>query len=536
MASQTRQPLWSSRESFEQGIMKFTKSLWLAAISACAAPALLPGPGIATKHPNYGGTLRVELSASTVSLDPRTWKPGSATAADGERLAALLYDRLVTLDDYGRFQPALAAEWSHDATAKIWQFKLRPGVTFSDGSPLMPKEVVAALQPLLPGGVQIMAAETGVQIRAAHPTPDLLEQLASGRYFIFRAQPNNSILLGTGPFVLAENSAPTPAESNPSVLRPAHLKFRARDDGWSGRPFVDSIDVTLGNPPLRQLLDLQVGHADIVDISPDLVRKARQENLRVWSSPPYILLALRLDEAQHGTADPRLREALDLALDRDTMANVLLQRQAFPAVALLPQWLSGYAFLFGAPMNLDRAKALRTSLSANSTGVSEPLRLRIDTNGDLMKLLGERVAVNARQANITIQVVPRAASASASATAPPIGAHLFAWHYDSLSPRAELQSLAQFLASQSGGNSESIEEPIEPEKLYAQEKRLLDERQILPLLLLPEYVGLAPNIRNWTADPSGAWQLADVWLESAEPAASHPEGATGRSTAPGVHP
>jgi peptide/nickel transport system substrate-binding protein len=514
--------------------MRSTKSLSLAATSGLAVALLAPAAH-ATKHPRSGGTLRVELSVLSVSLDPRSWRPGSVAAADNEKLAALIYDRLVTLDNYGRFQPALATEWSHDPSFKNWQFKLRSGVKFSNGDLLTPKDTVAALQPLLPPGLQMTAAESAVQIRTVHPVPDLLEQLASGRYFVFRVQSDN-FLVGTGPFALEGSVPPTPADTNVPPLRPAHLRFRARDDAWSGRPFVDAIDVTLGDPPLRQILNLQVGRADIIDIPPDLVRKARQENLRVWSSPPDTLLALRLDNAQPATADPHFREALDLALDRDTMANVLLQRQALPALALLPQWLSGYAFLFGNPMNMDRAKTLEASLHAGiSSASNESVRLRVDAVSDLMKLLGERVAVNARQANIAIQIVPRStAGLTGNAAATPIGLHLFAWHYSSLSPRIELQAIAQHLHSESStAEPESPEEPLNPEKLYAQERRLLDERQILPLLLLPEYVGLAPNIRNWSVEPSGAWRLADVWLESAT---STPETGSDATTAPGAHP
>ena len=520
--------------------MSCTKSLWLAAISAAVLALLAPSSIFATKHPKYGGTLRVELHIATVSLDPREWKIGSVSTAENERLAALLYDRLVTLDDYGRFQPALATEGSHDGTSKNWQFKLRPGVKFSDGSALTPKDVAAALQPLLPSGMQISPTENGVQIRASRAIPDLLELLASGRYFIFRAQPEGT-LLGTGPFLLVENSPATPSEVNPSALKPAHLKFRANEEAWAGRPFLDAIEVTLGEPALRQILNLQVGRADLIDIPPDLVRKARQENLRVWSAPPDTLLALRFDGAQPATSDPRLREALDFALDRETMANVLLQRQALPAAALLPQWLSGYAFLFGTPMNLDRAKELRSSLPANLTRGIEPLRLRVDAAGDLMKLLGERVALNARQGNISVQLVSHSAplSGGATSTSPGAGLHLFAWHYDSLSPRAELQALAQHLHSEAAG-ADTVAGPgaetDDPEKLYAEERRLLDERQVLPLVFLPEYAGIAPNVRNWTTAPSGEWRLADVWLDSGEPAAPNSENPTGRNLVPGVHP
>ena len=184
-------------------------------------------------------------------------------------------------------------------------------------------------------------------------------------------------------------------------------------------------------------------------------------------------------------------------------------------------------------MSVDRAKALQASLRATSGG-AEPVRLRVDAVSDLMKLLGERVAVNARQANIAIQVVPRAASSAAGASSPNIGLHLFAWHYSSLSPRVELQALAQHLHSESGSEPESVEEPFNPEKLYAQERRLLDERQILPLLLLPDYVGIAPNVRNWSAEPSGSWCLADVWIEPATSASS--PGTASEGIVPGAHP
>ena len=101
--------------------MRFTKSRWFAAISF--AVFTLASGMLQAAPPRYGGTLHVKLRAANVSLDPREWKPGSLGAADSEKLAGLVYDRLATLDDYGRFQPALATEWTHDATGKSWQFK-----------------------------------------------------------------------------------------------------------------------------------------------------------------------------------------------------------------------------------------------------------------------------------------------------------------------------------------------------------------------------------------------------------------------------
>jgi MarR-like DNA-binding transcriptional regulator SgrR of sgrS sRNA len=299
------------------------------------------------------------------------------------------------------------------------------------------------------------------------------------------------------------------------------LCFRANEETWSGRPFLDAIDVTLGVPPLRQLFDLQLGKTDLVELSPDLVRRAMQANLRVWSSAPVTLYGLCFDAAQPAAADANLREALALSLDRHTMANVLLQKQAEPAAALLPQWLSGYAFLFTMEQDIERAKEVRAALPPNAAAGKDLLRLRVDASGDLAKLLGERIAVNARQSAIPLQIINRAAARSSSAIATSNdaapGLHLFAWHYSSLSSRVELESFVSTLNL--GESSGSAVSSTDPEQLYAREKKLLEERRVLPLVVLPEYVGIGPNVRDWMPARWGEWHLADVWLTVAEPSA-----------------
>ena len=92
--------------------------------------------------------------------------------------------------------------------------------------------------------------------------------------------------------------------------------------------------------------------------------------------------------------------------------------------------------------------------------------------------------------------------------------HLFAWHYDSLSPRVELDALAQQLHSRPP--PKHSQPSSTPNSAYAEERRLLEERRVLPLVLLPEYVGIAPPVRNWMPARWGEWRLADVWLEKGE--------------------
>ena len=157
-----------------------------------------------------------------------------------------------------------------------------------------------------------------------------------------------------------------------------------------------------------------------------------------------------------------------------------------------------------------------------------------------MKLLGERGAVNARQASLTVQVMQHAANPPTPGNPNPAaaGLHLIAWHYDSLSARAELAALVSQLFEPEAGNA--VPSNVDPERLYAEERRLLDHRQLLPLVVLPDYVGIGPAVRNWSPAPWGEWRLADVWLEAGESTTSgapgESSGTSAKDRAPGVRP
>jgi len=395
-------------------------------------------------------------------------------------------------------------------------------VKFSDGSTLSAADAATSLAPLLPEGVQVFASGGNLIFQCAEARPDLLEMLASGRFFVFRVQADGG-LIGTGPFTLDVPAKPEkPAADGPAVvgmLTPTVFHFTANENCWAGRPFLDKIEVSYGIPPLRALFDLQAGRAELVELAPDVVRRANQSNVRVWASSPLTLYALRFDDAQPHAANEQLREALALSLDRVTMASVLLQKQAEPAAALLPQWFSGYAFLFHAEMDLERAKQLRGSLAGTVAGGTSPLRLQTDVTGDLARLLAERVAVNARQAGIAVQPFSKATATEKA------DLHLFAWRISSLSAAEELQILARATHSEAGAQGKLSD----PDRRYVEEKKILEERSVIPLIAVPDYAGLAANLRDWQASPWGEWRLADAWLE---PVAAQKNAATASGAKP----
>jgi len=485
------------------------------------AALLWIGPARSSEHPQYGGVLRVELRAGAVVMNPQKWQAGAPDFASNERMAALVFDRLVALDNYGRFQPQLATEWTHDAAAKRWQFVLRAGAQFTDGALLTPADVVAALRPLLPHGLQISATPGGVAIQSASAANDLLEMLSSGPYFVYKDDGAGG-LLGTGPFVLqsAGGSAAVEGKNIADAAGSAvgqRLRFRFNENCWSGRPFLDGIVVSLGMPPLKALLDLQLGKADVAELSEDTARRAGQSNVKLWTSAPVTLFALKFIAPAKSDNERTLREALQVAVDRNAMARVLLQKQAEPAESFLPQWLSGYAFLFEMESNLELAKQKRGKLPANAIGAAQPLRIGLDSGNELAKLISERVAVNARAAGLTLQVVAKAKGNAGSDGAngkADVDAQLVVWRYAVLSPRGELESFANAMHWEipEGGVREEADER------YAWEKRMMDEMNVLALVVVPDFAALDGRVRNWSPAPWGEWRLADVWIDAGEKA------------------
>src|SRR5258707_7768826 len=225
-------------------IMKSIELRWRAGCKRLAPLVtllvIISGAQASTK-PRAGCVLRVEFLASSATLDPRPWKTGSRDFATNERIASLVFDRLVTVDNYGRFVPQLATEWTHDAAFRRWQFAIRTDVKFSDGAALTAADAAAALAALLPEDFKVTASGNSVIFQSAEQRPDLLEILASGRYFVYRAMPDG-VLTGTGPFTLDDAAKGFKQVPGDAAANNQHLRFSANESCWAGRPLLDPVD------------------------------------------------------------------------------------------------------------------------------------------------------------------------------------------------------------------------------------------------------------------------------------------------------
>jgi peptide/nickel transport system substrate-binding protein len=444
----------------------------------------------ASVRPKRGGTLRVQIKDRPMVIDPRQWPAASNQAATAERLDSLVFDRLAQLDERGIPRPALAISWEHDAPFHRWQFRLRPGVKFSEGSPLTPMEAAPALQQLLGPAFDVSTNSDSVIIQADRPLPGLLAQLATGRYFIYRAAEDGS-LSGTGPFRVAQWAS----EGSPSKA-----VLVANESCWAGAPFVDKIELTMGVDPQQQANAISFGNADVVELPASQVRRAAQRGVRTESSDPVDLFALVVDPARPFFQDVRIRRAISLAIDRTSIADVILQHQGTAAGGLLPNWISGYASLFPVSFDLARAKELLAA-SGSEPSHSSPLVLNFDSGDADAGAVADRVAVNLREGGISVVASGQS--------------------WDAKNSKADLRLARYRIASPDSGVALSgllklLGEPSTEmetlEQSYAAERAPIDVFHVIPLVHVSESYGLSSQVRDWMPPRWGGWRLQDVWL------------------------
>ena len=441
--------------------------LFLAAISLASAAT-------ATTRPRYGGTLRVMLQSAPNTLGlPANSAP--ADYWDAARVLTLVADNLVTVDTQNRAHPALAVAWQSDATARHWQFTLRRGVKFHDGSAAS-AGALAQILGALHSDWNVHSSGDSLAIDTEASAPSLLAELALPRNLILKHNASG-LPIGTGAFRVTE--------WQPGKL----LKLAANEESWSGRPFPDAVEIEFGKSLRDQAIALELGKTDVIETAPH--SSGSNASPRVRKSLPVELMAL-VFSANSRAQDVRLREALALAIDRKPIQSVLLKGAGEPAASALPNWMTGYCSVFPAQTNVQRAKVVLAESR------QPDLKLSYDPRDPQAQLIAERIALNAREAGVIVQV-------SLSGTD---DLSLVRVVLPSADPATSLREAARQL-----GLPQPVVRGNAVEDLYQAEHTMLDGHTVIPLFHLPVASAAAARVRAWAPDRLGGWNLQDLWLE-----------------------
>ena len=434
----------------------------------------------AETRPQYGGTLHVGLSAALSSLDPADTTQEDSFAR--RSVFSLIFDNLVTNDSSGRVQPVLAESWQAASGNRRWQFRIRRGVKFPDGTPMTAQIVAASLRFANPSW-NVVAEGESVIFEFAISESTLPAELAMARNAIVKRDPNGR-LSGTGPFRITDWQ---PGKT---------LSLAADDNCWRGRAFLDGIQIALGRSYRDQMTALELGKADLVEVAPEQAHRISPERYQIMHSPPMELLALQFTREAASPEERTLRQALNLSVERGSIYSVLLQGAGTPTASILPTWMSGYGFVFSLEANLPKARQLR-----EQARVAQNWKLGYDSNDPLARLLAERIALNAKDAGLTLQPTPAGADL-----------RLVRIPLPSSDPQTALDAVLKRLdLPEAKTRASSVED------LYAAEQSVLASERVIPLIDLPATYASTPKLKDWAVRTDGSWDLASAWLESAKP-------------------
>ncbi|MGH8964055.1 MAG: ABC transporter substrate-binding protein, partial [Actinomycetes bacterium] len=314
---------------------------FFAALLAAGALAL-GGAGIGQAQPAPETTLRVALTQDIDSLNPFV-----AVFLSSTQINRLNYENLTMVGPDNTVQPGLAESWETSPDALTWTFRLRE-TQWSDGTPITARDVAFTYNQIMSNpaaqdangtAVANFASVTAVddrtvQVTTTQPQASILatdvpivpEHVWSGRVEQIGTLNNAEELpvVGSGPYVV------TGYQEGQSVTLSANDRF------WRGRPQVDTLQFVRYENTDAAVQGLLKGDVDLVrDLTPaqfdslagnDTVGRNDGRNRRFteiivnWSHPSGVD-GQPFGDGNPALRDPRVRQALDHALDPDAVVE-----------------------------------------------------------------------------------------------------------------------------------------------------------------------------------------------------------------------
>jgi len=302
---------------------------------------------------NRGGTLRAALDRDPPNMDPHR-----STAAVDRQVYQSLYDKLVDTDENLQIVPMLATSWTISPEGKTVTFKLRQGVKFQDGTPFGaeavkfnfdrmqdPKFPSARRSEIGPIQKVTVVDPSTVQISLEKPYSPLLYILTDRAGMIVspaaaQKEGINFALhpVGTGPFRFVEK------------IPQDHVMLERNPDYWTkGQPYLDRIIYRPIIDDNARVANLKSGDVDIINIVPlpqikQLAREGAQPGarFRLLEHGAFQWYGVWLNTTKSPFDSKPLRQAFSATIDRNVLANVVLQGAAYPAYSFFPNGTPAY--------------------------------------------------------------------------------------------------------------------------------------------------------------------------------------------------
>lgn len=308
--------------------------------------------------PAPAADLVVGLGADVTSMDPQF-----ANITSNSNVASHIFDKLVTIDNQRKIQPGLAESWRivDDLT---WEFKLRRGVKFHDGSEMTAEDVAYSLDrpatlinsptpfTLYTKGIvgKIIVDKYTIHLKTPKPHSILLYDLSN--LFIVSKKASSGVptedfnagkgMVGTGPYKFVQ------------FKRGDRIELVRNEAYWGPRPAWDKVSLRLILTPASRVAALLSGDVQMIENVPpaDIARLRSNPELNVVSTLSSRVIYLELDQARNNSPfvtdkagkpmeknplkDYRVRLAISKAINRAAIVDKVMEGNAAAAGQLIP--------------------------------------------------------------------------------------------------------------------------------------------------------------------------------------------------------
>jgi peptide/nickel transport system substrate-binding protein len=276
---------------------------------------------------------------TTTILQARVEMPDPHDCTDNADTLALLgavFDALVRRGADGRFHPAVAESWMLSDDARQWRFNLRPGLTFHDGvsldAPAMKFSIERMMRPEIGatlgapavwgqylGGATVIAEDAlTLTITTVEPTADLLDILVSGYALPPHAADAADFLdapIGSGAYRVD------------AIAQGKEIQLSANPDWWGTPSGNDDIICRQESDAGRRLDALLVGECAVASrLGPkEAAELAKAPTITTGRHIDPTAIIYLLNASKGPFRDPRVRRAINLAVDRRFLVNRVLE-------------------------------------------------------------------------------------------------------------------------------------------------------------------------------------------------------------------
>ncbi|MBO0876080.1 MAG: ABC transporter substrate-binding protein [Pseudonocardia sp.] len=403
----------------------FAAVIAVVLVAACGGPSVSSS---ASGPPRAGGTLAIGIESEVDVLDPQRAGGWVSWRVNRQMFEPLVDEDLTKPSAQAAvpaLRPGLATSWDISPDGTVYTFHVRPNVKFHDGTGLDAAAVEFNIRRMWDKGFQYYDAKAAGQTtfvwqqlksiatpdpmtvqltmkQAFEPFLRLLAQGGSGSTGIMSPasvmQYGNDNVgehpVGTGPFRFVDR------------VRGQRITLARNDDYWGARAYLDKVVFRPLPDPSSRVASLRANEVDMIAVPPpDSVASLRQSGFQVSEGAPPHVWYLSFNFNDPIMKNKLVRQAINLAIDRQGMATNLLKDSVKPAYDVQAPANAAYVENTAAyGYNRDKAKQLLAQ-AGYPNGFSTQMMTSVDGSGQIIPVpMAEYIQQNLAEVGIQIQL------------------------------------------------------------------------------------------------------------------------------------